>query len=179
MVQLGPTCYSLDCGLTLNYKIMYAGVVFTYISAYYYPHKILAVHKIMEVMSTVYTKVGLSGKLLLKCFIHFSISFHWYTFPNFRTQICCPLTWCVCISSKASATTVYSIIAMRTYCCWFTAVVMLVWMPFQCKTFVTCSDFFRTRPCQTFHMTSEHQIMPKLLPEILNHCPRWGFVEHW
>ena len=42
--------------------------------------------------------------MLLKCVIRFSISFRWYAFPNFRTQISCPLSYGVRISSKASAT---------------------------------------------------------------------------
>ena len=42
--------------------------------------------------------------VVLKCGIRFSISFRWYAFPNFRTQISRPLAYSVRISSKASAT---------------------------------------------------------------------------
>ena len=43
-------------------------------------------------------------KVLLKCVICISISLRFQIFPNFCTQISRPLTCCVCISSKASAT---------------------------------------------------------------------------
>ena len=43
-------------------------------------------------------------KMLLKCGIHFSISFRWYAFPNFCAPISRPLVYRVRISSKASAT---------------------------------------------------------------------------
>ena len=42
--------------------------------------------------------------VLLKCVIRFSISFRWYAFPNFCTQISRPLAYGVRTSSKASAT---------------------------------------------------------------------------
>ena len=42
-------------------------------------------------------------KVLLKCVIRFSISFCWYIFLNFCTNISRPLAYCVCIS-KASMT---------------------------------------------------------------------------
>ena len=81
-----------------------AEVTSTHISEYIM-QKNLAVHKIMEVMHTTYREEAeLSGKVLLKCIICFSISFRWYTFPNFCTQICYPLVCSVCISSKASVT---------------------------------------------------------------------------
>ena len=54
-------------------------------------------------------KAGLSGKVLLKCIIHFSISFRWYCTHfriNFCTQICHPLAYGVHIFSKASVTAV-------------------------------------------------------------------------
>ena len=44
--------------------------------------------------------------VLLKCIFHFSISFHWHAFLNSCTQICCPLAYSACISSKASTTAV-------------------------------------------------------------------------
>ena len=43
-------------------------------------------------------------KVLLKCSIHFSISFHWYAFPNLCTQISLPLAYDLRISSKDSTT---------------------------------------------------------------------------
>ena len=46
-------------------------------------------------------------KMLLKCTIR-SQYFHWYTLPNFCTQISRPLAYGVRNFSKASATTVYS-----------------------------------------------------------------------
>ena len=44
-------------------------------------------------------------QVLLKCAIHFSISFHWYAFLNFCTQISRQLVYGVHVSSKASVTT--------------------------------------------------------------------------
>ena len=43
-------------------------------------------------------------KVLFKCVIRFSLSFRWYAFSNFCTQISRPLAHGVRISSKASAT---------------------------------------------------------------------------
>ena len=99
----------------------------------YNTHKDLAVHKIMEMMRTAYAQNGTHRsqqvsnyawgkrsrkvhfislnrlmnpviKALLKCFIRFSISFHWYAFPHFCTQFSRPLAYDVRISSKARAT---------------------------------------------------------------------------
>ena len=43
-------------------------------------------------------------KVLLRCVIRFPISFRWYAFPNYRTQISRPLACGVRFSSKDSAT---------------------------------------------------------------------------
>ena len=48
--------------------------------------------------------MNLVVKVLLKCVIHFFISFPWYAFPNFRTQISRPLAYSAHISSKAGGT---------------------------------------------------------------------------
>ena len=48
--------------------------------------------------------MNLMVKVLLKSGIRFSISFRWYAFQNFCTQISRPLAYGVRISSKASAT---------------------------------------------------------------------------
>ena len=61
--------------------------------------------------------MNLVVKVLLKFIICFSISFRWYTFPNFCTQISCPLAYGVCISSKASAT---ADLKHNIECCCFT-----------------------------------------------------------
>ena len=47
-----------------------------------------------------------AAKVLLKCGIRFSISFRWYAFPIFCTQVSRPLAYGVRISSKSSATAV-------------------------------------------------------------------------
>ena len=47
-------------------------------------------------------------KVLFMCGIRFSISFHWYAFLNFCTQVSHPLAYGVRISSKASAAADYS-----------------------------------------------------------------------
>ena len=44
--------------------------------------------------------MNLVVKVLLKCGIRLSISFHWYTFPKFCMQISRPLAYCVRISWK-------------------------------------------------------------------------------
>ena len=44
------------------------------------------------------------NEVLLKCIIHFSVSFCWYALPNVCMQISHPLAYGVCISLKASAT---------------------------------------------------------------------------
>ena len=48
--------------------------------------------------------MNLVVKVLLKCVIHFFISFPWYAFPNFCTQISRPLAYSAHISSKAGGT---------------------------------------------------------------------------
>ena len=49
-------------------------------------------------------RMNLVEKVFLKCIILVSISFCWYTFLNFCTQICHPVAYGVHISSKASPT---------------------------------------------------------------------------